>query len=345
MRVAIFSYPMLFQRQGGLQIQVLETLDALRRLDIDAELFDWRSSNLSEYDLIHIFSALNGNHRVVESAVDAGVPVVLSSVLHSPTRVGGLIANICERAVGRVTNWQFQTTYRQIRTALDRAGKIIALGTQEAKAMVTGYGVDPKKIVAIPNGIAARFFAADPAMFRARYNDIGPFVLVVASISPYKNQLGVIESLKGSGLAVVLVGSCLNEHASYLEECLKCQDPVVHYIGSLPNDDPLLASAYAAAEVFVLASDGEVMPLVALEALAAGTPVVLTKYHGCDLHSTRDILAEVDPKKRSEIRDAVMELRGRRANPKALVQDLTWDSVAKQIFQVYLECRSAFRKY
>lgn len=38
MKVAICSYPMLFQTQGGLQIQLLETVAALSRLGVRAEV-------------------------------------------------------------------------------------------------------------------------------------------------------------------------------------------------------------------------------------------------------------------------------------------------------------------
>jgi len=42
MRIGILSYPMLFQREGGLQIQVRETVAALNHLDasMSAELVD-----------------------------------------------------------------------------------------------------------------------------------------------------------------------------------------------------------------------------------------------------------------------------------------------------------------
>ena len=33
MRVGILSYPMLFQREGGLQVQVRETVSALNQID------------------------------------------------------------------------------------------------------------------------------------------------------------------------------------------------------------------------------------------------------------------------------------------------------------------------
>ena len=85
MRIAILSYPMLFQRRGGLQVQVRETLAALRGIGVEASLFDVRSERLEDYDVAHVFSAINGNHRIVEAAKIAGLPVVLSTVLHRPS--------------------------------------------------------------------------------------------------------------------------------------------------------------------------------------------------------------------------------------------------------------------
>ena len=79
MRVAILSYSMLFQRVGGLQVQVRETMAALREMSIDASFFDIYTDKFREYDLAHVFSAINGNHKIVEAAKKDRVPVVLSS--------------------------------------------------------------------------------------------------------------------------------------------------------------------------------------------------------------------------------------------------------------------------
>jgi hypothetical protein len=61
MRVGILSYPMLFQREGGLQIQVSSTIAALQRLSVPGlrvELVDPNRQRLDQFDLIHVFSAI-----------------------------------------------------------------------------------------------------------------------------------------------------------------------------------------------------------------------------------------------------------------------------------------------
>ena len=134
MRVGILSYPMLFQREGGLQVQVRETVSALNRLDaaMSAELVDPARQKLAEFDLIHVFSAFNGNFRVVESAVELGVPVVLSPLV-SPAwnRNSGFRARVADRLAGRISSFNLQTSYAQTKRALQLADLVIALGDAE----------------------------------------------------------------------------------------------------------------------------------------------------------------------------------------------------------------------
>lgn len=87
MRVGILSYPMLFQRDGGLQIQVRETIAALNRLPklparpLEVQLVDANHQRLADFDVLHVFSASNGTYRIMEMASEQGVPVVLSPLL------------------------------------------------------------------------------------------------------------------------------------------------------------------------------------------------------------------------------------------------------------------------
>ncbi len=339
MRIAFLSYPMLFQRQGGLQVQLLQTLAALREIGIEASLFDTNTGKLTGFDIAHVFAAINGNHRIVEAAKTAGIPVVLSSILNPPwTGWDRRKAEFCDRLTGRLTHWQVQTTYRQIEAALKGADRIVALGETEKTLISTGYIIPESKIEVVPNGVASIFFDADGDAFRESSGVSGKFALITGSISPYKNQLGVIDALRGEDIGVVLIGQCLDENKAYLDRCLKTGDGRVHYAGSMEPDDRLFASAYAAANVFVLASKGEVMPLVVLEALAAGTPVVLTKHHSMDLRPDGETIVEVDPSDNAAIRDAAMTLArsGIEASKcRALVRDYTWDSVAMKLRDIY----------
>lgn len=337
MRVGVLSYPMLFQRSGGLQIQVRETVAALNLLGVQAELVNPVTDALSNYDVLHVFSAINGNHRILESAREQCVPVVLSPLL-SPdwNRRNGRTARLIDGIVGRLSRWQVQTSYSQMAGALDGAARLLALGEAEATALREAFGVDAGRIDICPNGIAPRFFDADPAPFRQAYGIVEPFVLMTGAISPYKNQLGVVRALAGSGLACVLIGRAERAHAGYLEELQR--QPGVRWLGALDHGDPLLASAYAAASVLALLSQGEVQPLSVLEALAAGTPAVMTTRSALQVAGSAAALHTVDWQDSAGIRraiDALVQAPPPRAQVRQLVADWRWEQVAAQIAANY----------
>jgi len=339
MRVALLSYPMLFQRLGGLQVQMRETLASLAELGVAARLFDSNNEKLADFDVIHVFGAINGNHRIVEAAKEADRAVAISPILNPPfSKRQGRIARFCDSLTGRLTNWEFHTSYRQIRTALEKADAVIALGEAERDVIVEGYDIDPTKVWIIPNGVARRFFDADGSAFRRHSGIAGRFALQVASVSPYKNQLTGIRALASNDIQYVMIGGCPREHRRYLDQCLSAGNGKAHYIGAFSADDPLLASAYAAADVLVLPSQSEVMPLVVLEALAAGTPAVMTRHSSLKFEDAEPRVIEVDPQDGNAIANAVRKVLDQgptKASCQALAADYSWQTVAEKIKEIY----------
>src|SRR6187551_3848663 len=116
MRVAILYYPMLFQRTGGLQVQVRETAQALCGLGVDAVIFDYGRDKLADFDVAHVFAGNNSNYRIVEQARSDNVPVVVSPVLHRfwNTSLGYRWATAVSLMASRLTGWRLRTTHREI---------------------------------------------------------------------------------------------------------------------------------------------------------------------------------------------------------------------------------------
>jgi glycosyltransferase involved in cell wall biosynthesis len=342
MRVGILSYPMLFQRDGGLQVQVRATIAALREASLpglEVELVDPNQQRLDDYDLVHVFSAINGNYRVVELATELGVPVVLSALL-SPSwnRGAGWRANLAERLTGRLTQWNVQTSYAQTKRALQLADLIIALGGPERQALMDGYDIEPARIRLLPNGVSEQFFTANAEAFVRHTGLKKPFVLMVGAISPYKNQLGVAEALAKSQLPIVLIGQAQRHDQDYLQKLLAT--PKVRWLGQLEHRDPLLASAYAAATVLALPSQGEVFPLVVLEALAAGTPVVMSDESALSLPDSAFALQQLRWYKTDALCAAIESFIGKpppRPAVRALVQGYTWQRVALRMADFYAQ--------
>lgn len=336
-KIAILSYSMLFQRQGGLQIQILETIAALKRLNIQAELINPIQDKLADYDLIHVFSAINGNYRLVEAAKGVAKPIVISPLIRPDwTRYTGFRERLLDRLVGKLSSWHIQTTYREIDYCLQNSNSIVALGGIEKRSIIDAFKVKPEKINVIPNGIPQRFFKASPNLFIEKYGVEPGFVLCVAAINSHKNQLTLIQALQSLPYKIVLVGQCLETDKGYLAQILDF--PNVIYAGSLDYQNPLLASAYAAAGVFCLPSRSEVMPLSVLEALASGTPVVVTKHHCMDVNSMSEVLEEIEPINYEQIQTAVCQFLTNPVSSKRCreqVSHLSWDGVAHDLVNVY----------
>ena len=349
MRIGILSYPMLFQREGSLQIQIRATIAALNRLDsIDGEaisvaLVDPCRGRFDAYDLIHVFAATHGNHRIVEVASELGVPVLLSPLI-SPgwNRSSGTRARVADRLLGNLTAWNVETSYAQTRRALQVATLILALGEAEKRAIGDAFLVSPSRVRVFPNGISPQFFHADGAFFRARTGIEGPFVLMVGAIAPHKDQLGMAHALSEMALPFVLVGEAQERDQDYLAQVRQVRG--VTCLGKLRHDDKLLASAFAAAAVFALPGQTEVQPMPALEALAAGTPVVNSSGSDLGIADAGFAIRTVTPGDTTGIKRAVLGLIEEppaRAAVRALVGELTWDRIAERIARCYVEVARA----
>jgi glycosyltransferase involved in cell wall biosynthesis len=341
MKIAILSYPMLFQTSGGLSMKVNKTIEALNDNGIYAKIPNLITEKLVDYDLIHVFAPYNGNYRIIEQAKNCGLPVVVSTILNVQKKYNKwdlVKVKTLTKLVGKATNWHVTTSYNQIHRALTMADHLIALGDNERNELNQYYQQPLGKISIIYNGVAKDFFSATPDLFDTTYNIPHPFVLHTGIIGPVKNQLGLIRALKHENLHIVLIGYSDVGSKKYLTQCIEEGCEKVHYLGEFAPGDPQLISAYAAADVVAIPSQHEGMPNSIMEALASDTPSVLTKNNALDLKLSEDVAIAVDPQNEQEIRHAVLKLL---TNPPPIykcrksVSHLTWDAVATQLEQVY----------
>jgi glycosyltransferase-like protein len=161
----------------------------------------------------------------------------------------------------------------------------VCVSTAVARELRDGWGIGA---TVIPNGVEARRFATaagtDPAAVAARERwraHLGRYVLAVGGIEPRKGSLDLLDAyalLRREDPALRLViagGETLFDYRHYRAEWQSRAvrlglDPVV--LGPVPHDQ--LPSLVAAASVFAFPSTKEGFGLAALEALAAGIPVV-----------------------------------------------------------------------
>jgi glycosyltransferase involved in cell wall biosynthesis len=162
-----------------------------------------------------------------------------------------------------------------------RAAAVVAL-TEAERAALIGYGLPAQRVRVVPNGV-------DPAAVPARPVVEGgvPTVAFVGRLHPRKHPE------RFTGAASVLAADAVKARFVVAGDdqgalaAARAADPeqVVEYLGALPGDEA--RGVIAAADALVMCSDVEPFGLVAIEALAAGTPLLVT--------DSCDIAAELGP--------------------------------------------------
>lgn len=167
---------------------------------------------------------------------------------------------------------------------MKNAARCIAVTELECRSF-SGYGIDTGRIAVIPNGVDLDGIPPPSESHQRRLGlPSSPFVLFLGRLNEIKGPDLLLEAyIRSSGYRYDLVfvgpdsgmqGSLMQrvEHAGVSER--------VHFLGTLRGEDKF--QAYHAAEALIVPSRREAMSIVAVEAGATGTPVILTDQCGFD---------------------------------------------------------------
>jgi glycosyltransferase involved in cell wall biosynthesis len=111
----------------------------------------------------------------------------------------------------------------------------------------------------------------------------------------------------------------------------------MRHIPALPSDSPLLASAYAACDVFVLPAYYETPGLAALEAGLAGAKICITR-HGGTMEYFGDLADYLEPSDQASIRNALMAALARPKTPQlreTILSKYLWSHAGKRLAAAY----------
>ena len=243
-----------------------------------------------------------------------------------------------------------------------RVRKVIALNDSAKERFVFKSRINADKIVVVHNGVDTDFFMPDAesaASTRKKYGLAGKlavlFVGRMARIKGVEHLLKATNTLVNEfgyrSLVFVLVGPFTfdaTEKPINKEEMLgyiKHHQLYANIVltGSLPLQE--VRDLYAASDIFVLPSLAEGDPLVTLEAMASGKPVIGTKVGGIP-HHIRDEWNGflIDPANEQQLAgkikyliDNLEELKRMGANSrKYAVEEFDWSKVAEKLEQVYV---------
>lgn len=338
MKVCLIAQHSVTMVGGGPRVQALETARELAELGVEVALFNpWESYQAGAFDLHHVFGANMMTHDIALRLRQYGYPFAVSSIfftMRSPRVIRATRA--AERVIGRFVGGVW-TDYGL--TARVCAGSDMVLPNTEAEGRLIREGMDVPagRVRVVPNGVDARFADADPALFRSTYG-LSNFILSVGHIgSRRKNVLGLIRALAGIDHPAVIVGQV--QRGPYAEQCLQeaARNRNIMIIEGLPNDSPMLASAYAAADVFALPSEFETPGIAALEAGLAGAKIVITP-HGGTREYFGDLAEYVDPRSPASIASGIrraLETPKSEALRRHIQSEFLWRRVAEKTADAY----------
>ena len=194
---------------------------------------------------------------------------------------------------------------RQVR----KATRVAVVSETTRRDLRERYGIAEERIGLVSNGVSDRFFdppslAADE---RARLGIPAEYLLMVGTLEPRKNHLGVFEALEQSKVArdipLIVSGRRGWADEAIVDRIATLQERGrVKWISYAP--ERLLPSLFASAAATIYPSWYEGFGLPALESLAAGTPVVISRAPSL-VEIAHGVAREADADRPDEIAEAI----------------------------------------
>lgn len=299
----------------------------------------FRSSQGIDYDLIHSHYWLSGR---VGMALSQKWNVPHVATFHT-------LAKIKMRA--RAGEQESEIRANVERKVMESADGLVVSTEMEKDDLIGLYQASRAKIKVVPAGVDLElFYPRDKDEAKQKLGlEENRVILYVGRIEPLKGIEILLEAVKlledSEDTRLVIVGGSLEDDAELerlkgLSERLGIEGKVT-FTGSVPQE--MLPDFYSAADAFVLPSYYESFGLVALEAMACGTPVVVSRVGGLKTFIKQGETGYLIPWRCPEpfaqrldmllANPALKESMGRAARAQAL--EMSWSGVADRLLDFY----------
>lgn len=307
------------------------------------------ASLVGQYDLVHLHNAIPALElkRVAKACLKRDIPYVITT--HGFVEILGMRSawqlNLLQSLVGRFC------MMRPVRYVIEQAASICCLAPQD-QAMLTGLGVPEEKTVVIPNGVAKDYYpqpsAADVASVCNKFqlplnkSPQTPVCFFVANHTRNKGLDILLEAFLGSKRSYCLVVGGKKRDYDYEGFVSRAgANQQIVFTDGLTDHDIRCLHHYA--DLFVFPSRADTLPLVVLEAMAAGRPVLSTKVGGIPFQIDSSCGRLVEPENATALRQAFEEMASQPDALKAMgraaltrVQaNFDWDRSADQTYALY----------
>jgi len=304
-----------------------------------------------QYDLIHSHYWMSG--LAAESLSDAWAKVPIVHMFHTLGEMKNRVARSEEEREG-------EYRVNGERQVLKRANKIIAATLAEQTQLQFLYKANKRKIAIIPPGVDAGHFYPIPKDEAREFIGVPSrkkLILFVGRIEPLKGIDTLINAvallrIDIEQLTLAIIGGDPDASSEKMSEEMArlkkmCEDlglgGMVVFLGKRAQQT--LPYYYSAADVVVMPSHYESFGMVALEAMACGTPVIASQVGGLAfLIQDGETGYHVPDQEPSELGEKLTLLLENPAQHEAMglraaeyAKNYAWANIAPQILTVYKE--------
>ena len=245
-------------------------INAVREFAFSGALTTWLWQHITEYDLVHV-------HAIFSYA--STIAMAIARIKNVP---------YITRPLGQLCEWSLQQSKlrKQIYlNVIERSNllhsKSLHFTAEQEKTEFNQLGLNiPNFILAHGVYVPTPILDAKPQVRKILHiTDQRPIILFMSRIHPKKGLeylILALSKLKESNFVLVIAGSGAPDYVNQIKDLLKTHDICdrTHMIGFVRSETKNLY--LQGADIFALTSHSENFGIAAIEALAAGTPVLIT---------------------------------------------------------------------
>lgn len=281
---------------------------------------------LNTYSLCHLFGFDWSFPPIISAFRKRNVSVFYSPIVDSnlPDYALGLMSKCRSKCL------KLENPHSILKSCLNSVDIVITRSDYESKKVRLGYGIPYAKIFKVPLGVDTLNFSKGSHRV---VRDIEVFH-VSSFTQKRKNVLSLMQACNNLGLKLTLAGNGPAEEGELARFFPKKLVRNVKLLGRLSKPD--LIKAYQRSEIFALPSLYEGVGLVAMEALAAGCKLVVTK-NGGPKEYFKNYSTLCNPRKISSIEKALRIEKNLQRNvcSSSLFQDFDLSNSTQKLIELY----------